>query len=149
MTTITATDWRQTTRRTTPNGHPARSRVVDFATAHAHLLAEGRVPEAAGQHRITCCTGITQDGERVSEPCPSYQNERNGRGSGHCADCRCPSWPISEMHREGKTVEPGKAWFPSLACPQNRFTEAPGRRALPQTNPNGIGELTDGKANME
>lgn len=149
MTTTTTQDWRQTTRRTTPNGEAARSRIIDFATAHARLLTEGRVPEQAGQHRITCCTGVTLDGERVSEPCPSYRGEHNGRGSGHCKACGCPSWPIAEMHREGKTLEPGKAWFPSLACPQGRFTETPGRRALPQTNLNGIGELNDGKANLE
>ena len=128
--TITTQDWRQTTRRTTPNGQAARTnRVVDFAVAHARLLAEGRVPEQAGQHRLTCCTGVTADGECVSEPCPSYQGEHNGRGSGHCKACRCPNWPIAEMHREGKKVEPGKCWFPSLACPQGRFTETPGRRA--------------------
>lgn len=105
-----------------------RSRAFEFGRNHARLLREGRVPEHIAYHRLAVCTGITVEGVKVSEPCAAYRDENGGWGSGHCRACGCPNWPISQMHREGKTATPGKVWFP-MGCPRGHYSEHPGRRA--------------------
>jgi hypothetical protein len=105
------------------------SKMTEFLAAHRNLLREGRVPDEVAHFRLSICTGVLVSGEKVSEPCPNYKiTEDSAWGTGHCKACGCPDWPISEMHRPKKIMEPGKAWFP-MGCPQLRFSGMPGRRA--------------------
>ena len=118
------------------NGGGSRSKALEFAAAHAQLTIEGRVHPHVANHRITVCTGVNERGTKVDAPCPHYQDERGGRGTGHCRACGCRDWPISQMHVEGKGLVglgakigacPGKAWFP-IGCPIGRFGPQDGRR---------------------
>lgn len=111
-----------------PGPGPTPHRIVDFVTAHKQLITQGRVPDAVAHERLSICTGITVEGKKIAEPCPRYEDEKGGWGTGHCKACGCLDWPISQMHRPGKTLEPGKAWFP-FGCPARKFPPAPGRRA--------------------
>lgn len=106
--------------------HKLNAKALEFVTAHARLLKEGRVPQEVGEYRLTVCTGVDPDGNRVTDKCPQYVNENGRRGSGHCKGCGCPEWTISEMDT-GKVFPPGKAWYP-MQCPKGRFSEHNGRR---------------------
>ena len=110
-----------------------RSKTFLFAEAHAKLVLEGKVPDEVAEFRLTICTGVTKDGDVVSDKCPNYVRENSARGSGHCEGCGCPKWKVAEMHRpkdngKGEKFFPGKAHYP-MGCPQGRFAAQPGRRA--------------------
>lgn len=101
--------------------------VFEFVTASKDLLTQGKVPDHVAEYRLTVCTGLTKDGDKVSKKCPNYVNENGRRGSGHCKGCGCPEWGVAEMDRPGKIL-PGKVWYP-MGCPKGRFAAMPGRRA--------------------
>lgn len=90
-----------------------------FIAAHAQLLIEGKVLEEVAEHRLTICTGVNKSEQVVDAPCIHYRDEKNKRGSGHCAACQCGDWRFSEMHR--------KVYYP-MGCPIGRYKGMPGRR---------------------
>lgn len=105
-----------------------------FIAAYERLVAEGRVPDAVARVvRLTVCTGTDASGGRVADPCPSYHDERKGRGTGHCRACGCADWPVSQMHVQGNRLltklgwVPGRVWFP-MGCPVGKFPAQDGRR---------------------
>lgn len=96
-----------------------QSKIDDFLHAQKRLLLEGRVKEEVAQYRLTICTGLTVEGNRVSYPCDHYGGDIDDRGKGKCGACGCKTWKISEMKV--------KVYYP-IACPINRFSSMPGRR---------------------
>lgn len=98
-----------------PRRPPPVNLLYDFAAAHLRLVMEGRVRRPVANHRLTVCSGLNAAGERVSDPCPSYNAAKD-----RCTACGCPDWPIARMRR--------KVWYPGAICPLGRFGDAPGRR---------------------
>lgn len=103
-------------------------KALQRAKAEGSVLIQGKAPERTIEHRITCCTGIKEDGTVVSTPCPYLDSSEVPEGvrDGHCEACGCPKDRTTRIAR--------KATMPAYACPKKHWSKVQGVRIIKDDN---------------
>ena len=103
-------------------------KAVKRIKAEASVVLQGKAPEEAIEHRVTCCTGVKTDGTIVSDPCEYLDVSKVDEGArdGHCEACGCPKDKTTRIAR--------KATMPAYACPKHRWSTVKGVRLTKDGN---------------
>lgn len=84
-------------------------------------VLDGMLPDYIIGHRWQCCTGMTLDGLRVSDPCVNFHRAEDGHS--YCKGCGCGEWKLARL--DGAmfgNMKTSKLAWPGLECPLKRFT---------------------------
>lgn len=105
-----------------PDKQPSQwERAGSFIKTIVSGITDGMLPDYIIGHRWQCCSGITLDGLKVSEPCANFHRADDGHS--YCKGCGCGEWKLARL--DGAlfgNMKTSKLAWPALECPLKRFT---------------------------